>query len=91
MHRRIIWNIQRIIPHRQEIVIEVVKTEERLNLDALAYNIKRLQSKTKKNNNKDDIIDFCESIVTKNQLELNVTITYRPVKRSLLTDTQHEK
>ena len=26
----------------QEIVIGVVKTEERLNLDALAYNIKRL-------------------------------------------------
>ena len=60
----------------QEIVIGVVKTEERLNLDALAYNIKRLYNlKQEKNNNKEDIIDFCESISTKNQLELNVTIT----------------
>lgn len=60
----------------QEIVIGVVKTEERLNLDALAYNIKRLYNlKQEKNNNKEDIIDFCESIATKNQLELNVTIT----------------
>ena len=60
----------------QEIVIGVVKTEERLNIDALAYNIKRLYNlKQEKNNNKEDIIDFCESIATKNQLELNVTIT----------------
>ena len=60
----------------QEIVIGVVKTEERLNLDALAYNIKRLYNlKQEKDNNKEDIIDFCESIATKNQLELNVTIT----------------
>lgn len=60
----------------QEIVIGAVKTEERLNLDALAYNIKRLYNlKQEKNNNKEDIIDFCESIAEKNQLELNVTIT----------------
>ena len=40
----------------QEIVIGVVKTEERLNLDALAYNIKRLYNlKQEKNNNKDDM------------------------------------
>ena len=61
---------------KQEIVIGAVKTEERLNLDALAYNIKRLYNlKQEKNNNKEDIIDFCESIAEKNQLELNVTIT----------------
>ena len=59
----------------QEIVIGMVKTQERLNLDALAYNIKRLYNLIQgKNNNKNDIVDFCESLSTTHQLKLDVTI-----------------
>ena len=59
----------------QEIVIGMVKTEERLNLDALAYNIKRLYNLIKgEQNNKEDIVDFCESISTTHQLKLDVNI-----------------
>ncbi len=59
----------------KENVIGMVKTEERINLDALAYNIKRLYNiKQDKENNKEDLIDFCESISTKHQLKLDVTI-----------------
>lgn len=53
----------------------MVKTEERLYLDALAYNIKRLYNLIQgEKNNKEDIIDFCESISTTHQLKLDVTI-----------------
>ena len=59
----------------QEIVIGMVKTEERLNLDAVAYNIKRLYNLIQgEQNNKEDIIDFCESISTTHQLKLDVNI-----------------
>ena len=59
----------------QEIVIGMVKTEERLYLDALAYNIKRLYNLIQgEENNKEDIVDFCESISTTHQLKLDVTI-----------------
>ena len=59
----------------QEIVIGMVKTEERLNLDALAYNLKRLYNLIQgKQNNKEDIVDFCESISTTHQLKLDVII-----------------
>ena len=59
----------------QEIVIGMVKTQERLNLDALAYNIKRLYNLIQgEQNNKEDIVDFCESISTTHQLKLDVTI-----------------
>ena len=59
----------------QEIVIGMVKTEERLNLDALAYNIKRLYNLIQgEQNNKEDIVDFCESISATHQLKLDVTI-----------------
>ena len=59
----------------QEIVIGMVKTGERLNLDALAYNIKRLYNLIQgEQNNKEDIVDFCESISTTHQLKLDVTI-----------------
>ena len=59
----------------QEIVIGMVKTEERLNLDALAYNIKRLYNLILgEKNNKEDIVDFCESISATHQLKLDVTI-----------------
>ena len=53
----------------------MVKTGERLNLDALAYNMKRLYNLIQGNkNNKEDIVDFCESISTTHQLKLDVTI-----------------
>ena len=59
----------------QEIVIGMVKTEERLNLDALAYNIKRLYNLIQgEENKKEDIADFCESISTTHQLKLDVAI-----------------
>ena len=59
----------------QEIVIGMTKTEERLNLDALAYNIKRLYNLIQgEQNNKEDIVDFCESISTTYQLKLDVAI-----------------
>ena len=59
----------------QEIVIGMTKTEERLNLDALAYNIKRLYNLIQgEQNNKEDIVDFCESISTTHQLKLDVDI-----------------
>lgn len=59
----------------QHIVIGMVKTEERLNLDALAYNMKRLYNLIQeKENNKTDIIDFCENIANTEQLKLDVTI-----------------
>ena len=60
----------------QEIVIGMVKTEERLNLDAVAYNIKRLYNLIQeKENSKEDIVDFCESIASTHQLKLDVTIS----------------
>ena len=53
----------------------MTKTEERLNLDALAYNIKRLYNLIQgEQNNKEDIVDFCESISTTHQLKLDVDI-----------------
>ena len=59
----------------QEIVIGMKKTEERLNLDALAYNIKRLYNLIQgEQNKKEDIIDFSESMSTTHQLKLDVNI-----------------
>ena len=59
----------------QEIVIGKIKTEERLNLDALTYNIKRLYNLIQgEQNNKGDIVDFCEIISNTHQLKLDVTI-----------------
>ena len=53
----------------------MTKTEERLNLNALAYNIKRSYNLIQgKQNNKEDIVDFCESISTTHQLKLDVDI-----------------
>ena len=58
----------------KENIIGMIKTEERLNLDAVAYNLKRLYNiKQEIKNNKEDIIDFCESIATTHQLKLDVT------------------
>ena len=59
----------------QQIVVGQKETEERLTLNAVAYNLKRLYNiKYQKSNKKEDIEDFCESISAENQLELNVTI-----------------
>jgi len=53
----------------------MVKTEERINLDALAYNIKRLYNITHdKSNSNEDLTDFCESTAISHQLKLEVTI-----------------
>ena len=53
----------------------MVKIEERLDLDAVAYNIKRLYNLIKgEQNNKKDIVDFCENIFTTHQLKLDVNI-----------------
>ena len=59
----------------KEVVVGMVKTEERINLDALAYNIKRLYNITHdKSNSNEDLTDFCESTAISHQLKLEVTI-----------------
>ena len=51
------------------------KTEERINLDALAYNLIRLYNiKQEIENTTEDLEDFCESTSIKNQLQLIATI-----------------
>ena len=59
----------------KEVVIGMIKTEERINLDALAYNLIRLYNiKQEIKNTKEDLEDFCESTSIKNQLQLTATI-----------------
>ena len=59
----------------KEIVTGMIKTEERINLDALAYNLVRLYNiKQEIKNTKEDLEDFCESTSIKNQLQLTATI-----------------
>ena len=60
----------------KEVVIGVKETEDRLNLDALAYNLIRLYNieQENKKNKKDDIKDLCEHISATEQIELKVTI-----------------
>ena len=59
----------------QEVVIGKTKTEQKINLNALAYNIKRLYNiLNDKGNNKEDICEFCENISVTHQLELDVYI-----------------
>ena len=59
----------------QEVVIGKTKTEQKINLNALAYNIKRLYNiLNDKENNKEDIYEFCENISVTHQLELDVYI-----------------
>ena len=59
----------------KEVVIGMVKTEERICLDALAYNLIRLHNiKQEIENTTEDLEDFCESTSIKNQLKLDVTI-----------------
>lgn len=59
----------------KEKVVGMNKTEQKLYLDALAYNLKRLYNiQQNKKNNKQDFIDFCERESTIHQLKLNITI-----------------
>ncbi len=59
----------------KEVVVGMVKTEERINLDALAYNLIRLYNiKQEIENTAEYLEDFCESTSIKNQLKLDVTI-----------------
>ena len=59
----------------KEVVTGMIKTEERINLDALAYNLIRLHNiKQEIENKTEDLEDFCESTSIKNQLKLDVTI-----------------
>ena len=59
----------------QEVVIGKTKTEQKINLNALAYNIKRLYNiLNDKENNKEDICEFCENISVTHQLELDIYI-----------------
>ena len=60
---------------KKEVVIGMIKTEERINLDALAYNLIRLYNiKQEIKNTTEDLEDFCESTSIKNQLQLTATI-----------------
>ena len=53
----------------------MVRTEERLNLDALAYNLIRLYNMTQEiKNSKEDLENFCERESVIHQLKLDVTI-----------------
>ena len=59
----------------KEVVIGMIKTEERINLDVLAYNLIRLYNiKQEIKNTTEDLEDFCESTSIKNQLQLTATI-----------------
>ena len=59
----------------KEVVVGMIRTEERINLDALAYNLIRLHNiKQQIENTTEDLEDFCESTSIKNQLKLDVTI-----------------
>ena len=59
----------------KEVVIGMVKTEERINLDALAYNLIRLHNiKQEIKNTTEDLEDFCESTSIKNQLKFDGTV-----------------
>ena len=59
----------------KEVVVGMIKTEERINLDALAYNLIRLYNiKQEIKNTTEDLEDFCESTSIKNQLQLTATI-----------------
>ena len=59
----------------KEVVIGMLRTEERLYLDALAYNLIRLYNITQEiENSTEDLENFCESESVMNQLKLDVTI-----------------
>ena len=56
----------------KEVVIGMIKTDERINLDTLAYNLIILYNI--KQEITEDLEDFCESTSIKNQLQPTATI-----------------
>ena len=59
----------------KEVVVGMIKTEEKINLDSLAYNLIRLYNiKQEIKNTTEDLQDYCESTSIKNQLKPDVTI-----------------
>ena len=69
------WIVKEQFQIEKEAVIGMVKTEERINFDAIAYNLIRLYNlKQEIQNTTEDLEDFCESTSIKNQLKLDVTI-----------------
>ena len=59
----------------KEVVVGMIKTEEKINLDSLAYNLIRLYNiKQEIKNTTEDLEDFCENTSIKNQLKLDATI-----------------
>ena len=59
----------------KEVVIGMVRTEERLNLDALAYNLIRLYNITHEiKNSKENLENFCERESVIHQLKLDVIL-----------------
>ena len=59
----------------KEVVIRMIKTEERINLDTLAYNLIRLYNiKQEIRNTIEYLEDSCESTSIKNKLQLTATI-----------------
>ncbi len=59
----------------KEVVIGMTRTEERLYLDALAYNLIRLYNITQETDNtKEDLENFCERESIIHQLKLDVSI-----------------
>ena len=59
----------------KEKVVGMNRNEQKLYLDALAYNLIRLYNiKQEIENTTEDLEDFCESTSIKNQLKLDVTI-----------------
>ena len=54
----------------KEVVTGMIKTKERINLDALVYNLIRLYNiKQEIENTTEDLEDFCESTSIKNQFK----------------------
>ena len=61
----------------------MAKTEERINLDALAYNLTILYNiKQEIKNTTEDLEDFCESTSIKNQLQPTATIFEKNIVRN---------
>ena len=60
----------------KEVATGMIKTEERINLDAPTYNLIQLYNIKQKieKYNREDLEDFCESTYIKNQLQPIATI-----------------
>ena len=75
----------------KEVVIGMIKTEERPNLDAIAYNLIQLYNIIQEiKNSKEDLENFCERESVVHQLKLNVIIFKVNLiicQKSILVDT----